>query len=217
MASVLCKGIGELIDGFCQCVGIILCLPCRLCTVLSELFKKSPFAVQVAVAVLLQGPAMVIALLGILDSSTTCSGSNSNSSSQALPWLVSAIVFGIIHIVAAVYLAVRVVSRDDPELERMNTDRERANHLLCQDHWMALYILFGLIGFVIFLGVGSNWLWSGAFDIDDSDHDCTYDAHDSLQDNIQLVLGLGWIFLVVGAMSLCCTTSRCCTCCTCTK
>jgi len=223
MAAVLCKGIGDLIGGLCHCLGTIITFPCVLCgetcTALSELCQKSPFSVQVAVTVLLQGPAMVIALLGILDGSTTCSGGGSSSDGTALIWLGLAIVFGIIHIAAAVYLAVRVANRNDPELEHMNSALRRANHLLCQDHWIAVYIMIGLIGYVVFLGMGSNWLWSGAFDVDSSsnnnndggDDDCTSAANDSMQEKIQLVVGLGWFFLIFGGMALC--TSLCCAVC----
>jgi hypothetical protein len=145
----------------------------------------------VLVTLVTQVPPIVVGLLelgGIPD----CRGS---------VWLLVAIVLGGINIAASVYLALRIGNNQDESLQQFRSAYSRASHLLCNDPWMALYILF-LIFFWAWLCLGSAWNWSGVTDEDES-------CSDTVVTYVRVSVGLGWCFVFGGSMalgaSLCCS------------
>jgi hypothetical protein len=200
MAAILCKGIGDLCTGTCKCAGSIceaVCTgPCKLCagcgSVVADLCS-SPFSAFVAVTLVAQVPPIAVGLLE-LGGFPSCRGS---------VWLLGAVVLGAINIAAAFYLALRIGNRQDESLQQFRSAYSRASHLLCNDPWIAVYILF-YIFFWVWLCLGSAWNWSGLTDEDES-------CSDTVVGNVRLSVGLGWFFVFGGSMAL--GASVCCTFC----
>jgi len=124
-------------------------------------------------------------------------------------WLLGGILFGIIHISAAFYLATRLGNTDDEALAHLRTAYKRALYLLCHDPWIAVYILI-LIAYLVFLGYGQASLLDFDDDNDDNDGEES-DCSDRISQSTSIALICGWCFVVVGGLAL--AMSLCCACC----
>ena len=151
---------------------------------------SSPFAVFVAVTFVAQIPPIAFGILE-LGGFPNCQGS---------AWLLGAIIFGLVNIAAALYLAIRVINTEDETLRHLDTAAKRATYLLCHDPVIAFYILVAL-AFFAFLCVGSYWKLGGEIDADES-------CSGNVSSNVSMALGFGWFFVFGGptalAMSMCC-------------
>jgi hypothetical protein len=203
MAAILCQGIASIFTVICECTDRVchtVCTgPCKLCaascsTVCEGLAKlcTNPFSLYVAVALIAQVPSIIIGLTE-LGGLPNCRGS---------VFLLGSTLFGVVNIVAAFYLALRVGNSGDPALQEHRAAFSRASHVLCHDPWMAAYILV-LIGFFGWLCLGIAWNWGG---VTDEDITCS----DSVLGKARTSVGFGWFFLVGGSMAL--TMSMCCAC-----
>ena len=120
-------------------------------------------------------------------------------------WLLVNVLFGIINIGTAFYLAYQIVNPKNEAMVELTTVYERAKYLLCHDCYIAIYICL-FIGYIVLLSMGSLWSVTRFFADDDA---LQVDPCDSLQNiYVQGVTSCGWFFVCAGPaallFSLCC-------------
>jgi len=208
MAAILCNGIGS-------CCELVCTAPCKVCsngckgfgTVCSSVCHGlcgSPLSAYVIVTVAIQFPIVVLSAMEFPSLFRGCKGSY---------WLLGSFLVSIVHIFVAFYLSYRVTNGTDEILRDKHTSYERIKYLLCHDPIVALYILVYLF-FVAWLCVGSVWSVHNLMNDNESDYDKIMNYHkcdDDVEQNVGIVLGLGWAFFFLGPTVLSCVL--CCVCC----
>jgi len=121
---------------------------------------------------------------------------------QGSLWLAINAVLAIVNVIAAFYLAFKVVDTNDPNMEHLDTSMKRVTYLLCHDCFMAIYICF-FIAFFICQAVGATWVFTGDYD---EDPDCS----STVTSNMRIANALGWFYIFGGffaiMFSMCCAT-----------
>jgi len=199
MAAVLCTGIckgctglcdsfSKICSGSCQCIAKCCGAPCKL---VGKVCKSGPFCIYVTVALALNLPQTIMALSSV--GQMPC---------QSTTWMLVNLAFCVANIAAAIYLAISIADPDKASLQDKPTAWGRASHLLCQDPWIALYILV-YIGFFVWSIVGSTWSIGGkARD--------GAKCEDSGVTLLRVSIGLNFAFMIIGFSALC--IALCCSC-----
>lgn len=179
MAAIICKPITSFLNFLCTA-------PCKICTG----GCTNPLAAFCGVTFVTQIPLAAMASLGVGGLFQGCKGSQ---------WLVGMLAASISHVVASVYLARRVTNRTDEVLRDRHTAWNRISYLLCNDPFIAFYLLVVLF-FIVWLVMGSAWSIGGTM----RNGGCGTDVGD----RVGIVLGLGWFYLIAGPSVLMC--NMCC-------
>mmetsp|Transcript_27273 Transcript_27273/g.31127 ORF Transcript_27273/g.31127 Transcript_27273/m.31127 type:complete len:291 (+) Transcript_27273:47-919(+) len=201
MAAILCNGICDICFKLpCEACDAV-CSGCNRCNLCDVVFC-SPLSAYVIVTVLVQAPSIFYAIDGMLQplAGDFCidEGDEDEYFDKNLIWLIGSTITSVIHIVAAIYLLIRVRNANDEQLRSFRGGYDRASYLLCQDTWMAFYILI-FIFFFIWILVGSSWIYY-------------YYIPSCIDEEILMtVLSLDWCFFFLGPIAL--TFSLCCTAC----
>eukprot|EP00578_Thalassiosira_sp_NH16_P007478 CAMPEP_0181110500 /NCGR_PEP_ID=MMETSP1071-20121207/18752_1 /TAXON_ID=35127 /ORGANISM="Thalassiosira sp., Strain NH16" /LENGTH=391 /DNA_ID=CAMNT_0023194285 /DNA_START=23 /DNA_END=1199 /DNA_ORIENTATION=- len=190
MAAVLFGGISNL------CCTIVKC-PFKVCGAGCDAVGglcTNPFSSLIVVTLASQLPPIVkgfqqlVEVGGVL----SCRGTQ---------YMLGAIAFGVVHIAASFYLAIKIGNRKDPKMQHLHTASKRISHLLCKDPVMAIYILVWM-GYFAYLIWGCTWNYA-----DNEDDSCS----DSISDSVSVAIGCGFFFIIGGLMASC--FSVCCACC----
>ncbi|MGK3740014.1 MAG: hypothetical protein ACI90V_006862 [Bacillariaceae sp.] len=201
MAAILCNGVGSCCEFVCTAPFKLCGSGCRgcskACSSLCNGLCGSPLSAFVIVTVATQLPVVIVSAME-LGGVFRCKGSD---------WLLGSLLVAIVHIVVAFYLSYRVTNGTDEKLRDRHTSWERISFLLCRDPFFAIYILIYLF-FIAWLVVGSIWSIQNKMDT-------TYNASfnrcgNGIENNVGIVLGLGWAYFFIGPSVLSCIL--CCTC-----
>lgn len=153
--------------------------------------RSGPFCIYVTVALALNLPQTVMGLSSL--SQMPC---------QSTTWMLVNIALCAANIAAAIYLAVSIVDSKNTNLQNIPTAFSRASYLLCQDPWIALYILV-YIGFFVWTIIGVSWSIGGKASDGDKCKDSTVNL-------FRVSIGLNFAFMILGFFALC--ISLCCSC-----
>lgn len=193
MAALLFGGISDCCRAICECPFKACGAGCSalggLCT--------NPFSSLIAVTLASQIPPMVKGFQQLIEAGgvLSCKGTQ---------YMLGAIAFGVVHIAAAFYLAIRFGNRRDPKMQHLHRASERTSHLLCKDPVMAIYMLVWM-GYFAYLIWGCTWNWSDYVDEDDS-------CSGTISDSVGVAIGCGFFFIFGGLMALCCSVCFCARC-----
>lgn len=211
MAAILCKTFGDCCGGCCK----ILCSPFRLCCDATLSLCSNPFCLYVTTAVGFNVPPIAIGAAYLFQNfMMSCMGSM---------WLLVDLIFCILNIAAAFYMATRYRDPTSSGIGGGGTRRgggfERAREILCYDPVIAIYIIV-LVVFFIWLCVGVSWRFSGNLVSSTGEEQGMVmgsaggSSDGCSEDVVSLVstcIGLGFAFLGVGFIAL--FISVCCSCC----
>lgn len=208
MAAVICKGVGSVCSGVCDCVSAISMAPFKICGACCEGMGQccgescklvtnccsTSFCCYITVATLLNLPPIVLGLTDLPNVMGGCQGSI---------WLLVFWILCAVNIVAAFYMSV-AIQMDTSILPTSNSGSDgkgagRVKQLFCYDGWMAAYILV-VMGFFGWLFLGAAWFATGTMDDDES---C-----DDINQRVMIAYAFGWAFVFCGGCSLC--GSLCC-------
>ena len=127
-----------------------------VCRNISDLCQN-PFCLVVTAASLINIGPIVVGLQSV-GTSFSCKGS---------AYCTVSMLFAATHIAASLYVASMISNRNSQRLAGQNTATSRFTWLLCNDTWVAAYIIVLLVFFV--------WLWVGiSWRLDNEVHDGTY-------------------------------------------
>mmetsp|Transcript_15713 Transcript_15713/g.34161 ORF Transcript_15713/g.34161 Transcript_15713/m.34161 type:complete len:268 (+) Transcript_15713:85-888(+) len=130
-----------------------------VCRNISDLCQN-PFCLVVTAASLINIGPIVVGLQS-LGTSFSCKGSS---------YCTISMLFAVTHIAASLYVASMISNRNSRRLAGQNTATSRFTWLLCNDTWVAAYIIVLLVFFA--------WLWVGIpWRIDNEVYDGTYCPH----------------------------------------
>ncbi|KAL7527349.1 hypothetical protein ACHAWF_002146 [Thalassiosira exigua] len=191
MAALLCGGISDCCGAICECPFKACGGACdalgRLCT--------NPFSPLIVVTLASQLPPMVKGFQELVQGGgVSCKGTQ---------FMLGAIAFGVVHIAAVFYLAIKIDNRRDPKMQHLRTASERTSHLLCKDPIMAIYMLIW-IGYLAYLLWGCTWNWT---DYMDENGSCS----GTISNSVGIAIGCGFFFIFGGLLASC--FSVCCACC----
>ena len=103
MAAVLCQSVGDLCSQSCKAVNKVICLPCKAlnlgCESLGEILC-TPFMPFLIVTFALNTPAVVYGIKSLDNFGCT----------DLFNWLIVNAVFGVIHMIAAIYIVNKIKS-----------------------------------------------------------------------------------------------------------
>ena len=212
MAAILCRGCNdvcrgcrELFKDACNCVGTVICLPCRLCGVVTKGLGDivcSPFSLFLCAAYGLNLPPVVFAFKARMLDGDGCS--------RVMEWLTGDAILCAINMVAATDIVNKILDDEDfqqSQLEgeawyqrmgRSGTTRSnscaRTKQVLCDDPAVAVYLLVEIV-FLIWVPLGLK-----RANDDGCDYEVTQFARAAVLCN--------FLFLFLGSMAFC--FSMCC-------
>ena len=164
MAAILCESFSKMCSGMCECIGHVLCLPCRICGTSCELTKDmicSPFFCYLAVVSFIMVPPICMTIMALVD--------GAGIGCKLFIWLLVNAALCVANITAAFHISRNILAEEDIEVAgteyKLSTNDKslqdtnpgsssRTQHALCYDPVTAMYLLVKA-GFVIlkFLGV----------------------------------------------------------------
>lgn len=206
-----CKGCGPFCDNLCK----VITYPCDL--LFNTCRNSGPFCIYVTVALGFNAPPIVMALTSI-PSTISC------ENKQSAIWMLVNLLFCVMNICAACYLAHAINNNDNrfgtpgaaassnsappqsttpslmnrpPPPSAEATTFQKASYLLCYDKWIAMYMI-GLLLFLAWIVVGVSWKGSGAME------NTTEECNDM---NVWSAIGFDAAFIILGfgalLLSLC--------------
>jgi len=218
MAAVLCRSICDVIKGICDAakaicngLGQVLCLPCRLCgMVTAELgdIVCSPFFLYLSAAYGLNLPPIVFAIRAKQEGGDECE--------RLLNWLLVNAILCAVNMAAAAYIVSRIQAdetyirqqQQQQQLEEgtwyksmhssVTTTRSnsyaRIRKVLCEDPGVAAYILVGIF-YIAWTSMGVSRL---------RDDDC---GNYQISEHVRNSVLCNFLFLWLGGLAFCCSIS----------
>lgn len=187
MAAILGKGCQNCCNTACALPRHCCECICRAPRQLSSAICCSPLGLYATVTVLCNFPIILIGCqLPLYEH-----GGNKNGANLKVSWMILMTIFSVLHILAALYMILRIRNANDEAMSDLSRSIQRTRYLLCHDIGIAVYILV-CIAYVIWLFLGCVWYGDNGYRIEEVDVMAT-------------CLGLGFFYLFVGPLSLCCS------------